>query len=827
MYGPFVDYQPDSTTAEQELKRLDAQIDSAHDLNALKPIFYRLEEITKAHAADFDVQTLVSDVKQHLMSRGVQLKQQGQVATATNPIGAGTFGAPPPPPMPSSSLPAVPQARVTSPTMGEPFHPPTRADRPNDPVLAAPPPLDATREVFIPPVRTPTPPPLPPAGPEAAPVNWKKPVLIGGGIGLLLVLLAIGVRAYINRPHPPPPVAAVPVNVATIPPGADVRVNDQSRCTSDCRVALKPGVYALSAILPGYDETKQSITVEKGHPFSLSLTLKPLPPSLKIVTDLGGAGKVALDGNPAGELQDGQFFLDRVPEGQHQVVISGNRGAQVEFSFQISPGAPPAIVGPVKTKNLTAVLASGMGSQVHLVTGAPVKVSLDGNPAGDAGPDGIDLKDVRPGDHEITLSDGKGEDRKVTLTTTPAAFLTAWVNASTSGGTLVVNVGEDGAVVTVDGRPQKRKTTHGQLTIPSLDPKDYKVKVSKPGFQDAPEQTASIKKGSETRLNFKLQPIPQAATLRITGGTPGAGVFIDNQNVGQIGADGALAYPSVAPGDHAVEFRKEGYPTKTTIRTFRQGETIELSSDAVLERPTGTLKLTVTPKEAQITIHRAGESGGGNPIQAGSHSLPAGSYTISGKAPGYQDASITTQIKNGELTAADLKLPKEGGPPPKPTFSRADWEHPGEWKPDQGWLVHTGGGFVPFGAKPSTGAFTFAVQLLKGGNFLRKHGIQWRADYVDDKNYVQFTLDNKSFETRVVVNGKGTNKGKSQIDGVEEPYYLQIEIAPDSIVHRLKEGDQWVEIGRLAQPGANNGKFGFYIPGKDEVAISNFKYEPR
>ncbi len=116
------------------------------------------------------------------------------------------------------------------------------------------------------------------------------------------------------------------------------------------------------------------------------------------------------------------------------------------------------------------------------------------------------------------------------------------------------------------------------------------------------------------------------------------------------------------------------------------------------------------------------------------------------------------------------------------------------------------------------------MQLLKGGNLFHKHAIQWRAAYVDDKNYVQFSLDNKSFDTRIVANGKGTSKPKFQIDSVEEPFYVQVEITPDSIVHRLKEGDQWVEIGRLAKPGANNGKFGFYVPGKDELAISNFKY---
>src|SRR5260221_470963 len=142
-----------------------------------------------------------------------------------------------------------------------------------------------------------------------------------------------------------------------------------------------------------------------------------------------------------------------------------------------------------------------------------MKVSLDGKPVGDAGKDGIDLKDVTPGDHELTLNDGK-EDRKLTITANPAPTLTAWVNANTSGGTLVVSAGEDDATVSIDGKPYPRKTKRGQLWIPNMPPKDYKVKVAKPGFQDVSEQVASVKKGAEARLTFKLQAYWESKAVR-------------------------------------------------------------------------------------------------------------------------------------------------------------------------------------------------------------------------------------------------------------------------------------------------------------------------
>jgi len=262
---------------------------------------------------------------------------------------------------------------------------------------------------------------------------------------------------------------------------------------------------------------------------------------------------------------------------------------------------------------------------------------------------------------------------------------------------------------------------------------------------------------------------------------------------------------------------------KTLSKTFRPGETLELSGDAVvLERATGTLRLTMTPKEAQVLIRRADESRG-NPIVAGSHSLPAGNYVLVGKAPGYTDATVSVQVKPGDLAVAEVKLVKEGGTV-KAAIAKPDWEHPAEWQAGNGWLVHSGGNFVPFNVQPSTGVFIFSARLLKGGVFT-KH-IQWRVNNVDDKNYVHFQLDKKTLQSRIVSNGKSVERPKVQIEG-QEPFTLQIEISADRIVHKMREGDQWVVIDTLPQANANQGKFGFFIPGKDEVAISGFSFSPR
>jgi len=287
-----------------------------------------------------------------------------------------------------------------------------------------------------------------------------------------------------------------------------------------------------------------------------------------------------------------------------------------------------------------------------------------------------------------------------------------------------------------------------------------------------------------------------------------------------------LSYANVAPGEHNVEIRREQYASKSHTQTFGPGQTVELSGDSViLERATGTLRVSVTPNTAQITIRRSDE-GRANPIFAGPHTLGAGSYVLVAKAPGYVDATGTFQVLPGEMVPADLKLTKEGGGPVlpvKPTV-KADWERPGEWKNDSGWLVHTGGNFVPFGAEPSTGTYTFSVMLRKGG--IINKNIKWRAAYLDEKNYVQYQLDKKGLESRVVTNGRSVNRPKAESEG-QEPYTLQIQITDDTIVTRIRRGEQYITLDTLMKTGAGSGKFGFYIPGSDEVAIASFSFSQR
>jgi hypothetical protein len=91
--------------------------------------------------------------------------------------------------------------------------------------------------------------------------------------------------------------------------------------TSNCSLVLPVRACEVQAVLPGYETATSALRVVSGAPGEVALTLQPMPLSVRLFTDLQ-AGKVTLDGNPLGDLQDGQLVLDRVAPGKHAVKVA-------------------------------------------------------------------------------------------------------------------------------------------------------------------------------------------------------------------------------------------------------------------------------------------------------------------------------------------------------------------------------------------------------------------------------------------------------------------------------------------------------------------------
>ncbi len=378
-------------------------------------------------------------------------------------------------------------------------------------------------------------------------------------------------------------------------------------------------------------------------------------------------------------------------------------------------------------------------------------------------------------------------------------------------GTLLIVAGQDDAQVLLDGKPQRQTTRAGQVRLTNLEPKDYVVQVSKSGFQNAPQQKIHLRTGETAKLVFNLQPQPRLSALTIQGGIPGTAVLVDQATVGTVQPDGTLAVSTINPGDHTVELRKERFKAKQFKKAFVAGASVTLTTvDTALETAPGQLKITFTPADANValvkgTLLKIVSSGA-------SLTLEPGSYMLTARTAERFTRSSTVEVVAGQSKTVDLSLAPNG---------MAKFEDPGAWKHEGDSFTRKGGDFVLYGAVPTSGTFVFSAMPVKG------KVLQWVLNYTDPRNYILIQMDENNFYRSVMRNGQKT-------DEIIVPHKLdkkalrslQIRVSSTEIVHQIKQGESWKVLDHWTQLGGDlgRGKFGFYIPGNDQVEISNFAH---
>jgi hypothetical protein len=533
-----------------------------------------------------------------------------------------------------------------------------------------------------------------------------------------------------------------------------------------------------------------------------------LLPSMKLSSDTG-EGKITFDGQVSTELQSGQWSLNEIPVGEHKVTVDGPR-EKVSFTFSSDAGTAPVVKGPIASKGVLAIVVSAMADHLHVYSSdAAAKVSLDSQPPVDVPQDGLDLPSVSAGAHELTIIRGS-DQYKLEVSAGAAPMLNEFLESNQNLGTLLVVTGQDQAKVFVDGKLQPYLTRGGQLRIPNLELRDYSVRVSKSDFQDLPEQKIRIRKGEQAKLVFNLQPIPHLASLAIQGGVPGTAVLIDQTPAGTVQPNGTLTVATVNPGDHTVELRRDRFKAKQIKKHFVVGTSVSLTAaETALEPALAELKINFTPADAQVSLAKAGES----PLKVssgGTLNLPAGSYTLTAKMADNFTRSTPVEVTAGQSRSLDLSLSPDG---------MSKWEDPSGWKQDKGSYVRKGGDFVMYSVTPASGTFVFSATLVKG------HRLQWMLNCINANNYVLFQMDDNNFYRTVVRDGqKGDEVKIPHKVGKKSVRTLQVRVEAKQIVHQIRQGDGWVVLDRWSDPESNLtlGRFGFFIPGNDQVALSSF-----
>ena len=158
------------------------------------------------------------------------------------------------------------------------------------------------------------------------------------------------------------------------------------------------------------------------------------------------------------------------------------------------------------------------------------------------------------------------------------------------------------------------------------------------------------------------------------------------------------------------------------------------------------------------------------------------------------------------------------------------WENPQNWTKQGDWYVRRGGNLVLHRATPNGGTFTFTIILASGGGVFRGKRLEWVVDFRDQRNHLLFQLDKESFRRTVYVGGRKTETRRPHGLPMQDQIMatVQIEVTPTTVSHRLRKGEEWVVVDTVSVSGQNFtvGQFGLIIQGRDEVRLSDFRFQP-
>jgi hypothetical protein len=117
--------------------------------------------------------------------------------------------------------------------------------------------------------------------------------------------------------------------------------------------------------------------------------------------------------------------------------------------------------------------------------------------------------------------------------------------------------------------------------------------------------------------------------------------------------------------------------------------------------------------------------------------------------------------------------------------------------------------------------------------------LNWVVGYVDSQNYILLQLDRDAFYRSVVSAGavQAPTRIEHRIPNNAPYVNLRLQLVGNRLVHEYSVQpnvwqalDSWSTAGAVVSSGTReplDGRFGFFLPGTEEIAISNFRYYPR
>ncbi len=270
------------------------------------------------------------------------------------------------------------------------------------------------------------------------------------------------------------------IQVSTKPSGATVTLDHTVSLTAPATfTGVAPGTHTIVATLDGYAEVSGTIQVISGQTAQATLTLRPESTSVGAVRvqSIPPAANIYLDGIYRGSTP---MTVGNLAAGDHTVLLRRSGYREYTTSVRVPAGGTAEL-----TTTLTAL--SSPGGSVDVVSyPAGASVYIDDVYQGLTRPwDALNIPNVAPGEHDLTLTLGGYYDYVTTVTvssgreTSVVATLTDRPEANPNGQVAVAS-SPSGAAVYIDSA--YRGVT--PLIVDDVRTGSHTVLVRQTGYQD-------------------------------------------------------------------------------------------------------------------------------------------------------------------------------------------------------------------------------------------------------------------------------------------------------------------------------------------------------
>jgi hypothetical protein len=344
--------------------------------------------------------------------------------------------------------------------------------------------------------------------------------------------------------------------------GATVMLDGEVKGQAPLVITTTAGRHQLRIQKDGYEAFEQWYSVTDNNTETVMPTLKEIakPKYGTVVVDADVPdAEVYIDGNK--HPDNTPAIIQNVIEGLHVIEVRKEPALPWKQTVQVTAGQQTKV-----RAELQATLNGGTGVVRVLCDTDGARAALD---AVDMGPVPVDIKDVKAGDHIITVKapNMQPEDKHVTVAAGSSQIVKFDLNASASGeqGVLKVVSMTPEAEVFIDGAdvgkvPQEKRVSSG----------DHPVVVRLEGFKQF-EQKVRVEAGQSVTVQALLKPVGR---LRVLSTPPNANVIINGVPGGKTPLD-----TEVETGETVVRIEAPGYQPFEQTLNIEGGKTLTLSRE--------------------------------------------------------------------------------------------------------------------------------------------------------------------------------------------------------------------------------------------------------